>query len=243
DHTERMLSEQGAHLTRQRLADGSTRVEIEPADELASVDRSIPGDPSSAAFLLLAAVLVEGSQITVSGVNLNPERTGFFRLLAKMGADISGYEAPPETLEQISKEPVGDVSARSSSLVGITVGAEEIPAAVDEITLLALAGCFASGTTRVSGAGELKVKETDRIAGVVELISAIGGTIEATDDGFVVTGSGDLRGGTIDSLGDHRLAMLGAVAGLASEQGVTVTNFEAADVSYPGFVDDISRLA
>lgn len=243
DHTERMLIEQGADLTRQRLQDGSTRVEIKPADDLASVDRSIPGDPSSAAFLVLAAVLVEGSEITVSGVNLNPERTGFFRLLAKMGADISGYEAPPEDFGRISKEPVGDVSARSSSLVGITVGAEEIPAAVDEITLLALAGCFASGTTRVSGAGELKVKETDRIAGVVQLISALGGTIEATEDGFVVTGTGDLRGGTIDSLGDHRLAMLGAVAGLASEQGVTVTDFGAADVSYPGFIADISRLA
>jgi 3-phosphoshikimate 1-carboxyvinyltransferase len=138
---------------------------------------------------------------------------------------------------------VGDVRVRHSELRGTEVGAADIPGAVDEITLVGLAACFAIGKTVVSGAEELRVKETDRIARVTEILRALGAEVDAADDGFAVNGTGGLRGGGIDSFGDHRLAMLGAVAGLASEQGVEVSNFVAAEVSYPGFEADIQSLA
>jgi 3-phosphoshikimate 1-carboxyvinyltransferase len=130
-------------------------------------------------------------------------------------------------------------------LRGTVVEPDEVPLAIDELPLVALLGCFAEGETVVRGAQELRVKESDRIAGVVEGLRGLGATIEATGDGFAVTGTGgrSLRGGTIDARGDHRMAMLGAVAGLASEEGVEVVGMEAAAVSYPGFVDDLSRLA
>jgi 3-phosphoshikimate 1-carboxyvinyltransferase len=130
-------------------------------------------------------------------------------------------------------------------LRGTVVEADEVPLAIDELPLVALLGCFAEGETVVRGAQELRVKESDRIAGVVDGLRGLGATIEATPDGFVVTGSGGrrLRGGTIDARGDHRMAMLGAVAGLASEDGVEVVGMEAAAVSYPGFAEDLARLA
>ena len=125
---------------------------------------------------------------------------------------------------------------------GTVVEPEEVPLAIDELPLVALLGCFAEGETVVRGAEELRVKESDRIAGVVEGLTGLGAEIEATDDGFAVTGTGTLRGGTIESHGDHRLAMLGAIAGLASREGVRVIGMEAAAVSYPGFADDLARL-
>ena len=130
-------------------------------------------------------------------------------------------------------------------LVGTVVDADEVPLAIDELPLVALLGCFAEGETVVRGAQELRVKESDRIAGVVEGLRGLGATIEATADGFVVTGDpvAGLRGGTIDARGDHRMAMLGAVAGLASAEGVEVVGMEAAAVSYPGFIDDLAGLA
>jgi 3-phosphoshikimate 1-carboxyvinyltransferase len=128
------------------------------------------------------------------------------------------------------------------ALEGTVVEAEEVPLAIDELPLVALLGCFAEGETIVQGAQELRVKESDRIAGVVEGLGGLGADIEATHDGFVVRGSGGLRGGTLDALGDHRMAMLGAVAGLASREGVEVIGMDAADVSYPGFVEDLARL-
>jgi 3-phosphoshikimate 1-carboxyvinyltransferase len=127
--------------------------------------------------------------------------------------------------------------------VGAVVEADEVPLAIDELPLVALLGCFADGETVVRGAQELRVKESDRIAGVVEGLRGLGATIEAAADGFVVTGGSGLRGGTIDARGDHRMAMLGAVAGLASQEGVDVVGMEAAGVSYPGFMDDLARLA
>ncbi|CAB4863595.1 MAG: 3-phosphoshikimate 1-carboxyvinyltransferase [Actinobacteria bacterium] len=242
DHTERMLAEQGAALTVTNDGDRRT-VTVQPSDGLRAVDRLIPGDPSSAAFPLVAALLVPGSEVTVDNINLNPARTGLFRILERMGAQITGLNSDSGEGDSLAAEVPGAITVKASALRGVEVEASEIPAAVDEITLVALAACFATGQTIVRGAGELRVKETDRIAGVVELLSALGGAIEATDDGFVVDGSGGLRGGTVDSHGDHRLAMLAAVAGVASETGVTVTNFEAADVSYPDFASDLASLA
>ena len=242
DHTERMLAEQGARVTVTGES-GGHRVEIEPCDQLQPVDRVIPGDPSSAAFLALAATLVPDSDVVIEGVNLNPSRIGFFRILERMGAKIEGLPDAASELDPTGPEPVGDVRVRHSELRGTEVGAADIPGAVDEITLVGLAACFAIGETVVSGAEELRVKETDRIARVTEILRALGAEVDAADDGFAVNGTGGLRGGGIDSFGDHRLAMLGAVAGLASEQGVEVSNFEAAEVSYPGFEADIQSLA
>jgi 3-phosphoshikimate 1-carboxyvinyltransferase len=131
----------------------------------------------------------------------------------------------------------------AAPLVATEVLPEEVPLAIDELPLVALLGCFAEGETVVRGAQELRVKESDRIAGVVDGLRGLGATIEATEDGFVVTGTGSLRGGTIDAEGDHRMAMLGAVAGLASDEGVEVVGMEAAAVSYPGFIDDLAALS
>jgi 3-phosphoshikimate 1-carboxyvinyltransferase len=140
------------------------------------------------------------------------------------------------------REPVATMVASASRLNGTRVGAGEVPPAIDELPLVALAGCFADGETVVSGAAELRHKESDRIATVVDGLRGLGAEIEATEDGFAVSGQGGLRGGALDSAGDHRLAMLGAVAGLASSEGVEVAGFGAAAVSYPGFARDLRAL-
>jgi 3-phosphoshikimate 1-carboxyvinyltransferase len=141
-----------------------------------------------------------------------------------------------------AEEPVSDLDVAHGALEGTVVEAEEVPLAIDELPLVALLGCFAEGETVVRGAQELRFKESDRIATVVEGLRGLGASIEATDDGFVVTGTGGLRGGRIASHGDHRLAMLGAIAGLASREGVEVIGMEAAEVSYPRFMDDVATL-
>jgi 3-phosphoshikimate 1-carboxyvinyltransferase len=162
-----------------------------------------------------------------------------------MGASVLGELEPlpaPGDPAVAAVEPVCDLEVAAGPLRGTIVDPAEVPLAIDELPLVALLGCFAEGETVVRGAQELRVKESDRIAGVVEGLRGLGAEIEATDDGFAVTGSGGLRGGRIDSRGDHRMAMLGAVAGLVSREGVDVVGMEAAAVSYPGFVDDLGRL-
>jgi 3-phosphoshikimate 1-carboxyvinyltransferase len=139
-------------------------------------------------------------------------------------------------------EPVATIRARSGSLKGVRIGAAEVALAIDELPLVGLLGCFADGETIVRGAEELRHKESDRIAGLVEALREMGGEAEPLEDGFVVTGTGGLRGGVVDSHGDHRLAMLGAIAGLASERGTLVEGFDAAAVSYPGFERDLRSL-
>ena len=212
-------------------------------DELDAQSLVVPGDLSSAAFMIAAGVLVKGSRLVVRDVGVNWTRTGFLRILERMGAIVLGdLEAP--SAEVAVSEPISDLDVTAGPLVGTVVEADEVPLAIDELPLVALLGCFAEGETVVRGAQELRVKESDRIAGVVEGLRGLGATIEATDDGFVVTGTGGrLRGGTIDARGDHRMAMLGAVAGLASAEGVEVVGMEAAAVSYPGFIDDLAGLA
>jgi 3-phosphoshikimate 1-carboxyvinyltransferase len=237
DHTERMLA--GAGVLVQR--DGLT-VSVTCTDELDAQELHVPGDLSSAAFMIAAGVLVKGSRLLVRDVGVNWTRTGFLRILERMGAIALGDLEQPSEAVALS-EPVSDLDVRSGPLNGTVVEAEEVPLAIDELPLVALLGCFAEGETIVRGAQELRVKESDRIAGVVEGLRGLGATIEATADGFVVTGTGALRGGAIDARGDHRMAMLGAVAGLASEEGVEVTGMEAAAVSYPGFEEDLARLS
>ena len=237
DHTERMLARAGVPVHRE-----GDRIVIGNTDELELEEIVVPNDLSSAAFLIAAGVLVSGSRLLVRDTNVNWTRAGFLRILERMGAIVLGeIEAPTDEIPH--DEPSSDLDVAAGPLVGTVVEADEVPLAIDELPLVALLGCFAEGETVVRGAGELRLKESDRIAGVVDGLNGLGGDLEATEDGFVVRGTGGLRGGTIASLGDHRLAMVGAVAGLASAEGVEVVGMEAAAVSYPGFAADIASLA
>ena len=236
DHTERMLLRAGVSIAR----DGTT-VSVLNADELALERLCVPGDVSSAAFLLAAGVLVEGSRLLIRDVGVNWTRTGFLRILRRMRGIVLG-DLEEESDELLAEEPISDLDVAHGALEGTTVSAEEVPLAIDELPLVALLGCFAEGETVVEGAQELRLKESDRIAGVVESLRALGADIEAAADGFAVRGHGGLRGGTIDARGDHRLAMMGAVAGLASREGVEVRGIDAAAVSYPGFLEDLAAV-
>jgi 3-phosphoshikimate 1-carboxyvinyltransferase len=237
DHTERLLLRAGVAIHRH-----GRHVTVVGADELLLHRVSVPGDLSSAAFLIAAGVLVPGSRLLIENVGVNWTRTGFLRILRRMQGIVLG-DLEEETGELTADEPVSDLDVAHGALEGTVVEADEVPLAIDELPLLALLGCFAEGDTVVCGAQELRVKESDRIAGVVEGLRGLGAEIEATEDGFAVSGSGGLRGGTIDARGDHRLAMMGAVAGLASQEGVEVIGMDAAAVSYPGFVEDLAALA
>jgi 3-phosphoshikimate 1-carboxyvinyltransferase len=232
DHTERMLVTAGAELT---SSDGV--VTVRSADRLELGEVSVPGDFSSAAFWIAAATLVPGSELRLQATGLNPTRIGLLRVLDRMGAAVAVEDRRMEGME-----PVAELVVRSGSLSATAVGAEEVPLLIDELPLVALLGAFAAGTTVVTGAAELRHKESDRIATVVEGLAALGARVEARPDGFEVEGAQGLRGGVLDAAGDHRLAMLGAVAGLASSEGVEVRGVEAAAVSYPGFFDDLDRL-
>ncbi|MDQ4048840.1 MAG: 3-phosphoshikimate 1-carboxyvinyltransferase, partial [Actinomycetota bacterium] len=187
------------------------------------------------------ACLVPGSRVVISDVGLNWTRTGFFRIAQRMGAVLLGDLEEPGAFSD--REPVGELDVAHGSLEATEVRPEEVAVTIDELTLVGLLGAFAHGETVVRGAAELRHKESDRIAGVVHGLAAIGADIEETDDGFAVRGDGGaIRGGVLDARGDHRLAMLGAVAGLASENGVEVVGMEAAAISYPEFEQDLAAL-
>jgi 3-phosphoshikimate 1-carboxyvinyltransferase len=236
DHTERILRRARVPFEREGL-----RISVAQVDELELDAVAVPGDPSSAAFIVAAACLVPGSRVVVQDVALNWTRTGFFRIAQRMGAVIVGELEEPETDQDL--EPVGELDIAAGPLEGTEVEPDEVPLAIDELTLVALLGAFADGETVVRGADELRLKESDRIAAVVGGLRGLGADIEDTGDGFAVRGDGSpLRGGTLDAAGDHRMAMLGAVAGLASEEGVEVVGMEAAGVSYPAFEADLKAL-
>jgi 3-phosphoshikimate 1-carboxyvinyltransferase len=216
-------------------------VTVVNADELVLEHVAVPGDPSSAAFMIAAGVLVPGSRLLLRDIGVNWTRTGFLRIVQRMQGIVLG-ELEDETGELLASEPISDLDVAYGQLEGTAVEPEEVPLAIDELPLVALLGCFAEGETIVRGAHELRLKESDRIDTVVEGLRGLGADIEATEDGFAVAGSSGLRGGIIDAHGDHRMAMMGAVAGLASREGVEVIGMEAAAVSYPGFVEDLERL-
>jgi 3-phosphoshikimate 1-carboxyvinyltransferase len=232
DHTERMLVAAGASIER----DGDAVV-VRPAERLEPEPITVPADISSAAFFAVAASLVAGSEVVLEEVGVNPTRTGLPTILERMGAQIE-----VEDEREVGGEPIATLHVRSTPLRATEVGGAEIPLAIDELPLVALAACFAEGTTVIRDAEELRRKESDRIETVTAALRALGGKIEATEDGMVIEGTGGLRGGTIDSHGDHRIAMLGAVAGLASREGVEVQGMDAAAVSYPGFEADLGSL-
>jgi 3-phosphoshikimate 1-carboxyvinyltransferase len=236
DHTERMLLRSGVNIHR-----NGRHVTVVNADELVPDSLRVPGDPSSAAFLVAAGVLVPGSRLLLSDVGVNWTRTGFLRIVRRMQGIVLG-DLEDETGELSASEPISDLDVAYGALEGTVVEPDEVPLAIDELPLVALLGCFAEGETLVRGAHELRVKESDRIDGVVEGLRGLGANIEATPDGFAVRGTGGLRGGTIDARGDHRLAMMGAVSGLASREGVEVLGMDVAAVSYPGFVEDLAGL-
>jgi 3-phosphoshikimate 1-carboxyvinyltransferase len=242
DHTERMLAAAGARISRE---DGA--ITVQPAEALESGDISVPGDFSSAAFFIVAALIVPGSQVTLREVGINRSRIGLLSILSRMGVQMGGAHEGErdmviQEIREPGPEPMAALTVASSDLGGTEVGAEDVPGSIDELPLVALLGCFADGETVVTGAEELRRKESDRIDAVVDGLSALGGQIEARPDGFVGTGTGGLRGGVIDARGDHRMAMLGAVAGLASREGVEVQGMESAAVSYPRFESDLRTL-
>ena len=233
DHTERMLEHAGARVTRR-----PSSVTVEGADSLQLPDVEVPGDISSAAPFLVAAAIVPGSAVTVHGVGLNPRRAGLLDVLERMGVRIAIYNR-----RLIGGEPAGDVQVRASELVGTTVTAVEVPSLIDELPIFAVAACHARGETVVRGAEELRAKESNRIEAVVEELRRVGGHIRATDDGFRIRGvPARLRGGVVDSRGDHRLAMLGAIVGVASREGVELRGAEAASTSFPGFFDVLEQV-
>ena len=242
DHTERMLAAMGATIRREGQS-----LTIEPGERLEAGDVPVPGDFSSAAFLVAAGLLVPGSEIELREVGINRGRIGLLSILSRMGVEMGSAheEGRAVTVHEIREpgpEPIATLRVRSAELRGAEITAEDVPGAIDELPLVALLGCFAEGETVVDGAAELRAKESDRISGVVEGLSALGAEIEARADGFAVTGTGGLRGGTLDARGDHRLAMVGAIAGLASREGVEVEGFDAVGVSYPRFERDLRAL-
>jgi len=233
DHTERMLQAAGAPVTI-----GPTRVTVSRPQRLSLGRLEVPGDFSSAAPFVVAATLVPGSELHVHGVNLNPRRTGLLAILERMGARITIYNR-----REVGGEPAGDLEVHAAPLVGAVVGREEVPVAIDELPLFALAAAQARGESILRGAEELRAKESDRIDATVDALRALGVRARGTDDGLRVTGvPARPRGGRIASRGDHRLAMLGAVAGLASREGVRIDDADSVAVSFPGFFGMLEEL-
>ena len=237
DHTERMLRHFGAEVT--CVADGeTTRITIKGQPELVGRDVTVPADPSSAAFLIAAALIVPGSDVTIEGVLINPTRTGLYTTLKEMGADITFLDEREE-----GGEPVADIRARHSSLTGVDVPAARAPSMIDEYPMLAVIAAFANGVTRMNGLAELKVKESDRLAATADGLAANGVRAEAVGDTLTVHGTGAVAGGgTVATHLDHRIAMAFLVMGLASEQPVKVDDTAMIATSFPEFRTLMERL-
>ncbi|TWT01055.1 3-phosphoshikimate 1-carboxyvinyltransferase [Planomicrobium sp. CPCC 101079] len=231
DHTEIMLEHFGAAISRN---DGT--IEIEGGQTLTASHVKVPGDISSAAFMIGAALITPNSSVRLTNVGTNPTRTGILDVIKKMGADFDVEE------RQVSGEPAADLTIRSSALSGIEIGGDLIPRLIDEIPLIALIATQANGTTVIKDAEELRVKETDRIAAVVSELAKLGADIQATEDGMIIQGPTPLTGGIVKSYGDHRLGMMEAVAALIASSDVIIDNPACISVSYPGFVEQLDSL-
>jgi 3-phosphoshikimate 1-carboxyvinyltransferase len=238
DHTERMIRQGGGRVEREETSEGAGVVRVWPLDELRLTRVDVPGDFSSAAFLIVGALLVPGSEVTIDGVGLNPTRTGLLAALGRMRADVQVQVADPEAYE-----PYGRVTVRFSDLTATDIEPHEIPNVIDELPAFLLAAARAKGTTRVRGAQELRVKESDRLSAMTQLLSTLGVSVEERADGLIVTGRPQgWDGGHVVTHADHRLAMVGALAGYASRTGVTVDDIDCMSVSFPGFADTLGEL-
>lgn len=232
DHTERMLAAMGAEIEVEGL-----RVTLRPGRELEPNSLRVPADLSSAAFLLAAGMLVKGSDVVAAEALLNPTRTGLLDALEAMSADLAIGEP-----RDVAGEPVGDIRARPAALEAATVGGDLIPRMIDEVPLLAVIATQAEGTTVIRDAAELRVKESDRLAAMAEVLGAMGADISEHDDGLEITGPTPLSGATVDSRGDHRVAMSAAVAGLIAEGETVIRGAQCISTSYPTFIDDLRSL-
>jgi 3-phosphoshikimate 1-carboxyvinyltransferase len=227
DHTERMLGAFGAEVVR-----GGLTVRLRGPQALSGTEVRVPGDLSSAAFFLVAAALVPGSDLAVAGVGLNPTRTGVLDVLRMMGAAVEVRD-----LKEESGEPVGTVVVRGGLLHGTVIGGDLIPRAIDELPVLAVAASLAEGKTVIRDAAELRVKESDRIDALARELGRLGARVEAQPDGLAIVGTPRLRGGRVASGGDHRIAMALAVAGLCADGAVTIDDPACIETSFPGFAD------
>lgn len=231
DHTERMLTAMGVELRA-----GETQIIMPAGQGLKAIDIQVPADLSSAAFVILAAILSPDADVTIANVGVNPTRTGVIEILQSMGADIG-----IQNVRLFGEEPVADLTVRSSSLRGIDVDSAKVSLAIDEFPVLFIAAACARGKTSFSGIGELRVKESDRIASMAEGLRALSVAVDETEDGAVVHG-GKLYGGNVNSHGDHRIAMAFAVAGSVAEWAVRIDDTAAVDTSFPGFVESMRSL-
>jgi len=240
DHTERMLRARGVPVERTDLADGAVAWTVEGGISVQAVTERVPGDVSAAAFWLVAGAIHPDAELVLHDVGVNPTRRAVIDILRAMGADI-GERRSVATDDGVG-EPLADLVVRSSSLRAIELGPADVAAAIDEIPVLCLAAATATGTTVIRGAGELRHKESDRIAGVAAGLRALGARIEVDGDDLRITGGGVLNGAETDSLDDHRLAMTFAIAGLVARGVTTIGRPGSAAVSYPGFFDDLERV-
>ncbi|MBI5670254.1 MAG: 3-phosphoshikimate 1-carboxyvinyltransferase [Chloroflexi bacterium] len=232
DHTERMLRAMGVDISTE-----GNRIVLSPNGELKPINLTVPGDISSAAFPLVAALLVPGSDITLTGINLNPTRTGLLDVLQRMGADMTVTETGLE-----AGEPVGTIRARHSMLKGVEIGGSVVVEMIDEFPILMVAALAADGETVVRDAGELRVKETDRISVMAAELAKVGAQITETPDGFIIGGPQRLKAATVDGHDDHRIAMSLSVAGLIADGETRVLDARCAGDSFPGFAETMAEL-
>lgn len=235
NHTEKMLQAFGADIETE--ADDVT-ITVHPEPQMHGMTLNVPGDMSSAAFFMVAATLVSNSQVTLHNVGMNDTRTGLYSILKRMGGRISLSN------EESRGEPTADLTIESADLKPIEIGAEEIPAVIDELPLVALLAAKANGVSTITGAGELRVKETDRISAIVEEFNKLGIAVEELDDGFIIDGRRPwhVENAQLDSHGDHRIGMVMAVAALLVDQPLTLAGADSINISYPEFFDDLATL-
>jgi 3-phosphoshikimate 1-carboxyvinyltransferase len=238
DHTERMLSYFGAEIATEDRGAGARAVTVCGDAELHGASIAVPGDPSSAAFLIAAALIAPRSEIVIEGVLLNPTRNGFIETLREMGAEIEALD-----LREQGGEPVGDLRVRTSALKAVSVPAERAPSMIDEYPILACLAAFAEGETRMRGLSELKVKESDRLAATAAGLAGCGLSARIESDDLIVEGKGNVKGGgTVKTHMDHRIAMAFLTLGLGAAKPVTVDDISMIATSFPGFVELLTKL-
>jgi 3-phosphoshikimate 1-carboxyvinyltransferase len=232
DHTERMLTARGVDV---RIS--GPEVSVRGVAALTPSDITIPGDLSSAAFFIVAGLTVPDSEIFVRNTGINPTRSGLIEILSKMGADIQ-----LENQREMSGEPVADIVVKYSPLRGVDIDGRAVLESIDEFPIICIAASMAEGTTRITGAGELRVKESDRIAAMASELIKLGVGVEELEDGLVIEGRGKFQSSAVQSHGDHRIAMSLAVAGLSTEREITVSDAACINTSFPGFIKMLESL-